>query len=90
MAIVKINYFSKELKAVTEINIVTPFDAPEEEYPNKPDFYKPFYLLHGYSSNHHDWLVQTTLPSLAVQYGYVFILPSGGKSFYLNNMTSEE
>jgi len=90
MAVMNINFFSSTLRLQTGLTIIAPFDLPENEYPNKPKQYKSVYLLHGYSANHFEWVYNSTLPRLAAKYDTIFILPSGGKSFYLNSSITGE
>ena len=90
MAVMNINFYSTSLRLQTGLTVVAPFDLPENEYPNKPETYKSIYLLHGYSANHFEWIYNSTLPRLAAKYDSIFILPNGGKSFYLNSAITGE
>jgi len=40
--------------------------------------YPVLYLLHGYSGNYSNWVKNTTVASLADQYGYMVVCPDGG------------
>ncbi|WP_306429397.1 alpha/beta hydrolase-fold protein [Sphingobacterium sp. E70] len=39
--------------------------------------YPVLYLLHGYSGNYSNWVKNTTVASLADQYGYMVVCPDG-------------
>jgi len=59
---------AKEIKTV----VILPKDySANTKYP-------VLYLLHGYSGNYSNWVKNTTVASLADQYGYMVVCPDGG------------
>jgi len=90
MATFDFNFFSKSLRKQTKGTVVIPFDAPEQEYLERPEEYRSVYLLHGFSANHTEWMSNSTLHEFSRMFDCAFIMPDGDKSFYLDNKTSGE
>jgi S-formylglutathione hydrolase FrmB len=65
---------SDMLAAHTGLNMVIP-DRAEGPF-------RVCYLLHGLHGNQDTWLDNTMLPVFAKEYGAVFVMPGGGRSFY--------
>ena len=71
------------------MNVLIPMDAPlppgvEREI--KP--YKTLYLLHGYRGNCDDWLLNSTIADLAVQFDIAVVMPDGVNGFYVDQPKS--
>lgn len=51
--------------------------------------YPVFYLLHGYTGNHTDWIQRTGLRSFARNWSVIIVMPNGENSFYMNSVVRE-
>jgi S-formylglutathione hydrolase FrmB len=83
MAILQGNFYSNSLKGQTQVLILLPAEKVEApgfppQAPEKP--LKTLYLLHGYSGNHMDWLVNGGAAEVALQNNLAVVCPTGGNS----------
>jgi len=80
MANIHIDFFSKVLGKLTNMNVILPdsTDVPENGW-------KTVVLLHGWSGDYTDWVRQTSIERYATARNIAVVMPDGGFSFY-NNM----
>lgn len=84
MALIQINFYSKELEKIVPINCILPVDKRMRE--GKQD--KPFqtlYLLHGLTGNYTDWVAGSNIQRWAEEADLAVVMPSGENSFYVDN-----
>lgn len=92
MAFLQVNYFSKALKKIVTFNALLPLDDIEipGQTAAKREPMKALYLLHGYSGNHTDWISGTKIQELSMRHNIAVFMPSGGNSFYLDDVNRGE
>lgn len=93
MAILSCDYYSIARRGFIPFTAVLPTEQPP--IADQPPTYKdgPFptlYLLHGFSGNRNDWLVNTRIAELAARRGVAVIMPDGRNNFYLDIEASQE
>jgi len=87
MAVLNCDYYSKARIGFVSFSAILPIDRPSAEnqsptYTSGP--YPTLYLLHGFSGNRNDWIVNTRIVELALQRGYAVIMPDARNHFYLD------
>lgn len=87
MAIFNCDYFSMARRGMVSFTVILPVERPPigdepPMYTQGP--YPTLYLLHGFSGNRNDWLINTQIAQLAVRHGIAVIMPDGGNNFYLD------
>ena len=86
MALIQMNFLSKELMRTVPVNVIVPADKitfpgmPVRE--DKP--YKTLYLLHGIFGNYTDWVNGTRIQRFAEENDLVVVMPSGDNAFYVD------
>lgn len=88
MAIMSVTYLSACLKRYVEFKVILPIEntsQPQISYKDKPELFKTVYLLHGFSGNSNDWLVNTRIRKIASDRNIAIIMPSGENSFYVDH-----
>ncbi len=95
MAVLSFSYFSKARCGFVSLTAILPVEKGPEALATGGSLYRegPYptiYLLHGYSGNQNDWLLQSHIENWATAYGYAVIMPSAGNSFYLDNESTGE
>ncbi|MCE5188543.1 MAG: esterase family protein [Eubacteriales bacterium] len=93
MAAITCDYFSISRRGVVSFTAVLPVERPP--LPDQPPSYTegPFstlYLLHGFSGNRNDWLLNTRIAEMAAKRGLAVIMPDGRNSFYLDIEASQD
>ena len=93
MAILNCDYFSIARRGVVSFTAILPLEKPPKA--DQPPAYAegPFptlYLLHGFSGNRNDWIVNTNIAELSSKYGIAVIMPDGRNGFYLDNEESQD
>ena len=93
MALFQVTFFAKSTSRPTPFNLVLPNDIPINVAETNEHFRRPvktLFLLHGYSGNCMDWLINSPVQDLASKYNLAIVMPSGDNSFYLNGTSSCE
>lgn len=93
MAILNCDYYSIVRRGLISFTAVLPVERPP--VPDQPPSYAegPFptlYLLHGFSGNRSDWLMNTRIAELAARRGLAVIMPDGRNNFYLDIEESQD
>ena len=87
MAFSQFEFFSESLRRVVSFNILLPNDSPLELIKDNENYergVKTLFLLHGYSGNNRDWILESKINEFAIKYNIAVIFPSGDNSFYLD------
>lgn len=88
MAIIRVRFFSNCLMQTVPFMAVLPNDGVFLK-DGSPDFLsgkmKTLYLLHGYTGDENDYLVNTRISELSKKYGIAVIMPDGDNSFYIDD-----
>lgn len=87
MAFSQFEFFSESLRRVVSFNILLPNDSPLEFINDNENYkrgVKTLFLLHGYSGNNRDWILESKINEFAIKYNIVVIFPNGDNSFYLD------
>lgn len=82
-------FFSNCLRKWTEFTAVLPDPVADgsPEVSSEPGKFKTLYLLHGYTGNCSDWLLNSKIQELANLHHIAVIMPSGDNGFYVDNIT---
>jgi S-formylglutathione hydrolase FrmB len=87
MAHLQLDFYADSLKRTVPVQIILPNDIPWEidksniHYQRKT---KIVILLHGYSGTEKDWMLNSPVQEMAIQYNLAIIMPAGNNSFYLD------
>ncbi len=87
MAFSQFEFFSESLRRVVSFNILLPNDSPLEFIKDNENYKREtrtLFLLHGYSGNNRDWILESKINEFAIKYNIVVIFPNGDNSFYLD------
>lgn len=87
MAFSQFEFFSESLRRVVSFNILLPNDSPLEFIKDNENYergVKTLFLLHGYSGNNRDWILESKINEFAIKYNIAVIFPNGDNSFYLD------
>ncbi|AQR96202.1 alpha/beta hydrolase [Clostridium saccharoperbutylacetonicum] len=89
MATARIEFFSKALMRVVNINVIIPVDKVtlDGNMDIKKE-YKTLYLLHGVFGGQSDWLNETNIKRLSEKRQLVVVMPAGENKFYVDNEKS--
>jgi putative tributyrin esterase len=82
MALVRIDHVPVTVKGTLPLVVILP--DPEENGKVELAKRKVLYLLHGLSEDASAWQRYTCIETVAAAYGLVVVMPSGGRSFYIN------
>jgi putative tributyrin esterase len=82
MALVNINHTPESVKVNLPLYIIIP--DPDENGSIDLAKRKVLYLLHGLSEDGSAWQRYTSIETVAASYGLVVVMPSGGRSFYID------
>ena len=91
MAVIQVNFYAKSICKPTMFQMILPNDNPFNPEETNEHFRRPMktlVLLHGYSGNCFDWLVNSPVSDLAGKYNVAIVMPTGDNSFYLNGTSS--
>lgn len=75
MALLKLNFYSQHLGMATNVNVLFPEQAIEEEL-------QLVYLLHGLSDDSNAWLNNSSVSRYIMGKPIVVVMPEVGRSFY--------
>ena len=87
MAFSQFEFFSKSLKRVVSFNILLPNDCLPEMIQGNKHYnrkVKTLFLLHGYSGNEKDRLLESNIRQFSIKYNIAVVFPNGENSFYLD------
>jgi S-formylglutathione hydrolase FrmB len=82
MALVRIDHTPKTVKVCLPLNIILPDPGAMNGVPGSQR--KVRYLFHGLSDDATAWQRFSSIETLAKDYGLVVVMPSVGRSFYMN------
>ena len=88
MAFMRIDHLPTTAKVTLPLNIILPDPGPMGEIPVSRR--KVLYLLHGLSDDAGAWHRYTSIETLAAAYGLVVVMPSVGRSFYLDQPNGQK
>ena len=88
MALIRIDHTPETIKVNLPLNIVLPDPGQMGCVPVSER--KVLYLLHGLSEDASAWQRYTAIEALAAAYGLVVIMPSVGRSFYIDQPNGQE
>jgi putative tributyrin esterase len=78
----RIDHVPESVKVNLPLNIILPDPGRMEDIPVSQR--KVLYLLHGLSDDASAWQRYTSIETLAAAYGLVVVMPSAGRSFYID------
>ena len=87
MAVLTIDFASKQLKMNTLLTVVLPDSVRMEDTPLSKR--KVLWLLHGLSEDATSWLRCSMIEQYIQEEGMVAVLPSGGRSMYCDNVLGQ-
>lgn len=82
MALIRLDHVPETVKMNLPLNIIIPDPGQMKDIPVRQR--KVLYLLHGLSDDASAWQRYSTIEVLARQYGLVVVMPSAGRSFYID------
>jgi putative tributyrin esterase len=82
MSLFRIDHVPVTIKGTLPLYVILP--DPEENGKVELAKRKVLYLLHGLSEDASAWQRYTCIETIAAAYGLVVVMPSGGRSFYIN------
>lgn len=88
MAEFTIRLKSNYLNDNAEVKVILPnppMTDPAKNFYNSEKKYKVLWLLHGGRDTLKDWVTYSNVPRLALQYGFIMVLPDGRDSDYVNH-----
>lgn len=88
MAELSIKLKSNYLNDNTQVTVIMPnppMTKPAADFYKSGKKYKVLWLLHGGRDTLKDWVTFSNVPRLALQYGFIMVLPNGGDSDYVNH-----
>ena len=82
MALVRIDHVPETVKVNLPLNVILPDPVRMQGVPVRNR--KVLYLLHGLSDDASAWQRYSSIETVASAYGLVVVMPSAGRSFYLD------
>ncbi|RJQ40665.1 MAG: esterase family protein [Anaerolineaceae bacterium] len=82
MALIRIDHTPQTAKVNLPLNMIVPDPGRMNDIPVRQR--KVLYLLHGLSDDASAWQRYTAIETLANDYGLVVVMPSVGRSFYID------
>lgn len=82
MALLRIDHVPETIKVNLPLNLILPDPGKMGDLPVAGR--KVLYLLHGLSDDASAWQRYTAIESIAALYGLVVVMPSAGRSFYID------
>jgi putative tributyrin esterase len=82
MALIHIDHLPENTKVITPLNLIVPDPGDIKGVPVRDR--KILYLLHGLSDDASAWQRFTAIETYAKAYGLVVVMPSAGRSFYID------
>ena len=87
MAVLTMDFASKQLKMNTLLTVVLPDPSQMEDTPLSER--KVLWLLHGLSEDATSWLRSSMIEQYTRDAGIIAVLPSGGRSMYCDNVLGQ-
>jgi len=88
MALIQIDHVPQTVKVNLPLNIIIPDPGYMKEVPVRDR--KVLYLLHGLSDDASAWQRYSSIETYAAHYGLVVVMPSVGRSFYINQPNGQD
>jgi len=88
MAFIHLDHLPETTKVQSPLNIIIPDPGSMKGIPIKER--KVLYLLHGLSDDGSAWQRYTSIETYARTYGLVVVMPSFGRSFYLDQPNGQQ
>jgi S-formylglutathione hydrolase FrmB len=88
MALVRIDHVPETVKVNLPLNVILPDPGKIGEVAVAKR--KVLYLLHGLSDDASAWQRYTSIETIAAGYGLVVVMPSAGRSFYIDQPNGQE
>ena len=88
MAVISVNFFSNSLKRTIPFIAIIPNDGEfwsGDKTNTKSEKFKTLYLLHGFSGDETDYLINTRIRELSHKYNIAVIMPTANNGFYLDS-----
>lgn len=82
MALIRLDHMSEMVRMCLPLNIILPDPGQMGDVPMRQR--KVLYLLHGLSDDATAWQRYTSIETIANAYGLVVVMPSVGRSFYID------
>ncbi len=82
MALIRMDHVPETVKINLPLNIIVPEPGKVGDIPIRRR--KVLYLLHGLSEDASAWQRYSSIEALAFDYGLVVVMPSAGRSFYID------
>lgn len=82
MSLIRLDHVPETVKVNSPVNIILPDTGQIDEIPMQDR--KVLYLLHGLSDDGSAWQRYSSIEVVARQYGLVVVMPSAGRSFYID------
>ncbi len=82
MALIRMDHLTENLKVNLPLYLIVP--EPGDMHGVPVSGRKVLYLLHGLSDDASAWPRFSTIETVAKRYGLVVVMPSVGRSFYLD------
>ncbi len=88
MALLRIDHVPETVKVNLPLNVILPDPGKMGGVPVAKR--KVLYLLHGLSDDASAWQRFTSIETLAAAYGLVVVMPSAGRSFYIDQPNGQK
>jgi putative tributyrin esterase len=88
MALIHLDHVPETVKVNLPLNIILPDPGRMGSVPVAKR--KVLYLLHGLSDDASAWQRYSSIETLAAAYGLVVVMPSVGRSFYINQPNGQK
>lgn len=84
MALIEVNFVSKQLLRTVTFTAVIPLDGLAKTTSTSNNKFKTLYLLHGSFGNHTDFISGTRIQKWADEHQLAVIMPAGENQFYID------
>jgi S-formylglutathione hydrolase FrmB len=88
MAWFQVSFYSECLSRSVPLNVLIPADNGRLAASAREGNYRTLYLLHGYSGNCTDWLLNGQVNEISRQYQLAVVMPSGNNGDYVDQPKS--
>jgi S-formylglutathione hydrolase FrmB len=89
LALFRVSFFSACYQRLMRMNVLLPADTPLPPGGVR-DWgpYKTLYLLHGFTGNCDNWLHNTMISEMSMQFNIAVVMPDGVNGFYVDQPRS--